>query len=487
MGYPVIKQTDFWQAKSANVIFYSSINQLKTFMKGHPLASLVDYIAKKKQLAQKSEPIQKLFVPNKKTISVLYCIYCTSDLNSYRNTVANLARLARNDQQYSLAIKVLSAQKDQDLNRYLQEICEGFYLGDYQYQGYQSAVNSSLNKSFSLTFYQEKNTKILESIKKGCIISQAQNIARDLANTPANYLTPKEFVSIAKKQCRNSAIAIKVYDKKAAEKKKMGSFLAVAQGSVQEPYMLELTLNASKKPPIILVGKGVTFDTGGISLKPSGSMSCMKGDMGGAAAVYAAMVALAQLKTKQHVKAIIPLVENMPSAMAYKPGDVITAMNNKTIEVINTDAEGRLILADALCLATTYKPKLIIDIATLTGASSVALGDVATAILGNSKQVIKRMLDQQDNVGERLWQLPIYEDYFEYLKSDVADMKNCAENRLAGTATAAMFLKQFVADYDWVHLDIASTMQNKATKGIHVKGMNGSGTRTLIEAVLTSV
>ncbi|MBH37928.1 hypothetical protein CL658_02730 [bacterium] len=488
MGLPTLDQADFWKTKSAQVIVYTNTKQLKQFVNGQTLEKLVSHLAKKNQLSESNDPIKEGLLADSKTVQHVYCLYCDeTGRDIYRNIAANLARKARKSQQHDLAITLAIPSLDESMTTIIiQQLYEGFYLGDYQYQGYQTMVPKKEKHNTKLSFYGIKNKEITSAIKKGTILAKAQNMARDLANTPANYLTPKEFVSIAKKQCRNSALSIKVYDKKAAQKKKMGSFLAVAQGSVQAPYMLELTLNASKKSPIILVGKGVTFDTGGISLKPSRSMSCMKGDMGGAAAVYAAMVALAQLKTKHHVKAIIPLVENMPSAMAYKPGDVITAMNKKTIEVINTDAEGRLILADALCLATTYKPKLIIDIATLTGACAVTLGDVANAVLGNSQTAINAFLNRQDEVGERLWQLPLYDDYVDYLKSSVADMTNCAENRLAGTSTAAMFLKQFVDTSTWVHIDIASTMENKTTKGYHVKGMNGSGTRTLIEAILAT-
>ena len=266
----------------------------------------------------------------------------------------------------------------------------------------------------------------------------------------------------------------------------MGAFLAVAQGSACLPYCIELTINPSKEKPIILVGKGVTFDTGGISIKPSKSMSLMKGDMGGAACVIAAMKGLIDSKTTKHVKAIVPLVENMPSSTAYKPGDVITAMNGTSIEVINTDAEGRLILADALCLATSYNPAYIIDVATLTGACTVALGDVATAILGNTQSLIDLFCESTKPTGERFWQLPLYEEFKHYLKSDVADIMHCAENRLAGTSTAAIFLQEFVQDVPWIHLDIASTMHHSATKGYNVKGMAGVATRSLIQFVLNS-
>tara|TARA_B100000427_G_scaffold47512_1_gene35524 strand:+ start:1976 stop:3466 length:1491 start_codon:yes stop_codon:yes gene_type:complete len=484
MKIPVIKQDDFWNTNNTTkVIIYTGIQDLKKLVKGKSIETLVDHYHKTDQLLNKKDPIKQVITSDKGIIQIVYIVFCNKkpEINDYRNIAGNIARQARKEKQMDLAITFATKPSV----NWIEHFCEGFYLGDYQYDGYQSSKTEK-RKEFKLLFYVTKEKGITKAIKTGFIIANAQNMARNLANTPANYLTPKEFVRIIKKRFYKTAVSIKVYDKKAAKKRGMGAFLAVSQGSVQDPYLLELTINRSKQDPIVLVGKGVTFDTGGISIKPSHSMSCMKGDMGGAAAVSATMSALEQLGATQYVKALIPLVENMPSANAYKPGDVVTAMNKKTIEVINTDAEGRLILADALCLATTFKPKLIIDIATLTGACSVALGDIANAVLGSSQNEVDKMLKRQIDVGERLWQLPLYEEYFDYLKSTVADFTNCAENRLAGTSTAALFLQQFVGDVNWLHLDIASTMENKTTKGYRVKGMNGSGTRTLIQAVLAT-
>ena len=484
MKSPLIKQDDFWEAEYVNkVIIYKTINELKRYVKGEVVESLVEHYYKSDQLLQKNEPIKQGVLSHQKLIQHIYFVYFDqmSAVDNVRNIAGDLARQARKARQFKLIVAGAHPLKADTV----QQWCEGFYLGDYEYKGYQSEKRPA-RKAFNLVLDVPKQTDISAAIKRGFVVAKSQNMARDLANTPANYLTPKEFMTMTKKRFSKTGVSIKVYDKKSAKKKGMGAFLAVSQGSSQEPYLLELTLNQSKEAPIVMVGKGVTFDTGGISIKPSHSMSCMKGDMGGAAAVCATMSALEELKVKKHVKALIPLVENMPSANAYKPGDVITAMNKKTIEVINTDAEGRLILADALCLATTFKPKLIIDIATLTGACSVALGNVASAVLGSPQNVVDTILSKQDDVGERLWQLPLYDEYLDYLKSSVADFTNCAENRLAGTSTAAIFLKQFVGESSWVHIDIASTMENKSTKGYQVKGMNGSGTRTLIQAILTT-
>jgi len=485
MPLPTIKTSDFFKNLALySVVFYQDQQSLKKQVSKTPLALMTDHLSHTQQLCQKKDPVVAVMITHQTTIIPVYFVYIEkkASSNSIRNTSATLARLARKKTHFNLSFGfAMSIQAQQ-----IQWICEGFYLGDYRFSGQKQTVDSDQKKEFALSLYIPKTKDFSSAIHVGTTLALAQNMARDLANTPANHLTPKAFVDTIKESAKQTSLSVKVHDKKFAHKHQMGAFLAVAQGSVEEPYILEITLNPSSQPPIILVGKGVTFDTGGISIKPSMSMALMKGDMSGAAAVAGAMTALAKMPIKTHVKAIIPLVENMPSGSAYKPGDVVQAMNKKSIEIINTDAEGRLILADALCLATTYKPRLIIDIATLTGACSVALGNVASAILGNPQKEVTAFLKRQEDVGEKLWQLPLYEEYQDYLESSVADVKHCAENRFAGTATAATFLQYFVDNIPWIHLDIASTMENKSSKGYCVKGMSGSGTRTLIQAVLDS-
>jgi leucyl aminopeptidase len=261
----------------------------------------------------------------------------------------------------------------------------------------------------------------------------------------------------------------------------MNAFLGVAQGSVEPPFMLILKYLPQKgKKAKALVGKGVTFDSGGISIKPSAKMNEMKADMSGAAAVLASMVAISHLKPAQNIVAVMALTENMPSGSAQRPGDVISAMNGKTIEIINTDAEGRLVLADALCYALTLNVSEMVDIATLTGACSVALGDVASAILGNDQALIDRFLSISQQTGEKLWQLPLYDEYNDYMKSEVADLANASENRLGGTCYGAKFLEAFVDKTPWVHLDIASMMHYAKASGYQVKGMSGVGVLNLV-------
>jgi leucyl aminopeptidase len=271
------------------------------------------------------------------------------------------------------------------------------------------------------------------------------------------------------------------------EKEGMGSLLGVAQGSRQPPKLIVLSYKGDKKSTGTLgfIGKGITFDSGGISIKPSEDMWEMKGDMAGAAAAMAALSAIAQLKPKVNVTAVIPATENLPGGKALKPGDVLKAINGKTIEVVNTDAEGRLILADALGYAVKQGLSPLVDLATLTGACHIALGDICSGILGNSQELIDKVIKAGTEAGERLWQMPMYEEYKEQNKSDVADIKNSG-GRYGGAITGAQFLAEFAGDMPWVHIDIAGTARTDKERGYLVKGATGIGVRTLINFALAS-
>lgn len=403
-----------------------------------------------------------------------------------RVSFGNVIRLASS---YSIKKCTFSCPltTDSEINAFLKGGIEGAILGSYTIA--VSKEDSTPNSVETCEFIL--NTKRISSThtslaEKAVAIAEGQNIARQLANTPANLLTPDVLKDFCANHFKKTSVKIDIINAKDAAKMGMNAFLSVAKGSTQEPFMLVFNYSPVKnQKPIALVGKGVTFDSGGISIKPSLGMGDMKGDMGGAAAVIGAMTTIAKLKPEQNVIAITPLVENMPSGGALKPGDVITAKNGKTIEVLNTDAEGRLILADALCLAVEKGAKEIIDIATLTGACSIALGRSASAILGNRKPLIAAFSKISEKTGERVWELPLYDDFLELLNSDVADIANANEDRLAGTATAAKFLEQFVSKTPWIHLDIASVMKNAATQGYKIKGMGGAGARSLAEYILS--
>ncbi len=373
-----------------------------------------------------------------------------------------------------------------------QAIAEGLMMGGYRYKGYKTnpAPHFSDDRDIKVTGILSKHKRDLENgVQKGLIIGEAVNRTRDLANTPSNHLTPTIFVDhIKEKFAKRAHFKVEIIDRDQAEKLGMHCFLAVAKGSVEPPFMAVVRYTPNKhEAPIALVGKGVTFDSGGISIKPADKMSEMKGDMSGAAAVLNAIDAIAQLELPINVIAVTPLVENMPSGNAFKPGDVIHAMNGKSVEIVNTDAEGRLILADALAYAVTQKASLIIDIATLTGACSVALGAAACAVLGRPQREIDAIIAIGEETGDRLWQLPLYDDYLEYLSSSVADIMHCTETRLAGTAIAAKFLEQFVENTPWIHLDIASQMSFGKAHGYTPKGMSGVGLRNMVELVASKV
>ena len=263
----------------------------------------------------------------------------------------------------------------------------------------------------------------------------------------------------------------------------MGAFLAVAQGSEKAPFMMHFSLNkTAAKKPLVLIGKGVTFDSGGISLKGGRGMMEMKADMTGACVVVSTLLALSSLKSKASVEVLVPLVENMPSHKAYRPGDIIVAMDKTSIEVVNTDAEGRLIMADAMCYAKTFNPKQVIDVATLTGSAVMALGPKATALFGEDRNVEVFMKSAQKS-PDTFWQMPLFEEYKEWLKSDMADLKNCTEGKPAGAITAALFLQHFIGTIPWLHLDIAATMDVEKTKGARIKGFDVPCVHTLIQHI----
>jgi leucyl aminopeptidase len=368
-----------------------------------------------------------------------------------------------------------------------QAIAEGATLGLYRFDRHKKSDEDATEIS-SMTIVEHEAAKVpamQRAAERGAIVAEAANFARDLANEPSNVLTPSELAARAETAAHEHGLGCHVYDRAWAEEMGMGSFLGVAKGSAQPPKFIVLTYQgAGESRPLGLVGKGITFDTGGISIKPAAGMEEMKGDMSGAACVIAAMVAIARLKPAINVTAIVPATENMPGGNATKPGDVLRAMNGKTIEVINTDAEGRLILADGLGYACKLDLSPVIDVATLTGAISIALGDVAFGVFTNNDALMERVRGASASSGEKCWQFPMYAEYKENIKSNVADMKNSG-SRGAGSINAAFFLKEFVDDRPWAHLDIAGVDFSDAEKGVLVKGSSGIPVRTLINLALS--
>ncbi|MEW6264309.1 MAG: leucyl aminopeptidase [Thermodesulfobacteriota bacterium] len=308
------------------------------------------------------------------------------------------------------------------------------------------------------------------------ILAEAVRRARDLGNRPANLLYPETLAEEARKLAKSAGLKIKVLDQNQARRRGMGAFLAVAQGSHRpgRVIILEYKGGAPKERPVVLVGKAITFDSGGLSLKPSEGLHNMKTDMAGGAAVLAVLAAAAGLKLKLNLVGIVPAAENMPDGGAYRPGDILTSMSGQTIEVISTDAEGRLILADALTLAREYTPYRLIDIATLTGACVVALGEKCAGLMGTSPELIADLKNASVRSGERVWEMPLIDDYYELLKSETADFKN-AGARYGGAITGALFLKKFVGDAPWAHLDIAGPSRLEKAEPDTPAGATGFG------------
>jgi leucyl aminopeptidase len=317
----------------------------------------------------------------------------------------------------------------------------------------------------------------------GSALGAGQTLARGIQVLPGNLCTPTYVGRAAEELATRHGFAVTVLDKAAITREKMGALLAVAQGSVEEPRFIVLEYQGAEGAPIVLVGKGVTFDTGGISIKPAQNMEDMKYDMSGAAAVLGTFEVLGRLKPAVHVIGLIPSTENMPSGTAVKPGDVVTSHLGKTIEVINTDAEGRLILCDALSWARRYRPACVIDIATLTGAIVVALGNSAAGVMGSDDALVEEVRQAAERAGERVWPMPLWEEYRDLMKSDIADVKN-AGGRPAGSISAGWFLREFVDGFPWAHLDIAGTAYTDREDVTRVKGPTGIGVRLFSEFVL---
>lgn len=359
---------------------------------------------------------------------------------------------------------------------------EGATLGVWKYQ--ENKRKEKQTKIPIIKFFEDSGNDKEENWKQGVIKAEAQNLARRLADTPANLMTPTIFAQNAVALLSQHNIDVQARNKAWAEKMKMGSFLSVCRGSEEPPIFLELHYRGGNtgSEPVVFVGKGVTFDTGGISLKTPGSMDEMRGDMSGAACVLSSIQAAAALKLPINVTGLIPLTENMPSGRATKPGDLVTAMNGKTIIVDNTDAEGRLILADALCYSKEFHPKFLLDIATLTGAMRVALAQGATGAFTNSADLFKKLQKSGSITGDRMWRMPLWNHYSKQVTDfPSADVNNVGKGKGGGSCTAAAFLREFVPKCDWVHLDIAGVMGPSDTLPYLHKGMSGRPTRTLIE------
>lgn len=397
-------------------------------------------------------------------------------LNIYLNLLADLSNtIKHNDKIKTIDLvmeETIATALKFDFNHYVEQTTFNLVQNFYQFDDFKS--NKTKTSLQNINIISKKN--INPAINSAIILLEGLFLVKNLGNNPANVATPKYFAKIANKIAKESKkVTIKIIDEKEAAKLKMFSFLAVGQGSVEESQMITMSYSGGKTTdkPIVLVGKGVTFDSGGISIKPSAHMETMKYDMMGAATVLGAFISAVKLELPINLVMITPCTENLPSGSAVKPGDIVKSMSGKTIEIVNTDAEGRLILCDALTYAKKYKPAIVIDIATLTGACVMALGNVSSGMYSNDDNLAQSLNNSAMRVNDKIWRMPLFDEYLEPLKSSIADLSNLAGwGTGGGSVTAAKFLECFT-DYKWAHLDIAGTAYKGGYNGTNTTGATG--------------
>jgi leucyl aminopeptidase len=412
------------------------------------------------------------------------------NLDRLRSVSAKASRIARRIKSQKLAIPVgnfLSMNAEESSYA----VVEGVLLGLYRFDKYKNGKREEKKFPSSLTLIFSSEKELTEGevgAKKAYVVAEAVNFTRDLVNEPSNVLTPTMFSHYAQQVAQEGGLEFQVLEKEEIEKLGMGAFLSVTKGSAEPPKLVILKYKGDPSHPFVLgfIGKGVTFDSGGISIKPAENMHTMTSDMAGAAACLGAMKAISKLKLPINVTAVLPLAENLPDGNAYKPGDIVKSFSGKTIEIINTDAEGRLLLCDALAYARTLGVSALVDLATLTGAVQVALGSAATGLFSNHEKFAKEVLEASERVYEPCWHMPLFEAYRTQMKGALADLKNSG-GRYGGACTAAAFLREFVEDTPWVHLDIAGTALIESDKipyqerpYLPKSGATGVGVRILV-------
>ena len=411
-----------------------------------------------------------------------------ANLELLRNASALIAKIVR-DSDWKSYITGMHFSHIDHLNIFdrTQAVVEGIMLGLYQFNVFKTMEIQKIRKLNEIVLLSDEKSfnEVQGAIQKAQILCENVNLARDLTNLPPIDKTPPILAKKFQKLCKQNGIKIAVYDKRACVRKKFNALLAMNAGSMEEPRMCVMEYSPAKaKKTIALVGKGITFDSGGLSLKPAASMEAMKSDMTGAAHVMALMLIAKQLKLPIKIIGIVAITENLPGNKAIKPGDIIKGYSGKTIEILNTDAEGRMVLSDALSLATEFKPNAIIDIATLTGAAVVALGRYYSAGFTNNKELLQEVMNAADFSGERLWELPLAQEHKDFMKSDFADLRNISKGPIgeAGASNAAAFLSYFVGETPWVHLDIAPTdflLEPDKYRQYIIPGSSGIMIRTL--------
>jgi leucyl aminopeptidase len=397
---------------------------------------------------------------------------------------ATIGALAARQRRFGSIALVVRSSPAVPVNRAVQALAEGAVLANYEGTSYKTSDDSiAWLDRVEIRVARDADAKAVE---RGRVLAECTNVARALSNEPGNVLTPREFADRAAKLARSADLKVEILDEKRIADLKMGMLMGVARGSSEPPRLVVLRYEPKKaahKAVLGLVGKGITFDTGGISIKPSENMDRMKDDMSGGAAVLCAMMAVARLRATVRCIGIIPTTENMPGGRAMKPGDILTSAEGKTVEVLNTDAEGRLILGDAMWYARRLGVTHLVDVATLTGACVVALGKTTSGLFGRPATWVEQVRRASERAGDRSWPMPLFDDYKDLLKSEIADFTNTG-GRAGGAISAAVFLKEFAGDLPWVHMDIAGTAWAEEPRPYQPKGATGVGVRTLAELAL---
>ena len=448
------------------------------------LKTLAERLLKMENFKGKEDTLAKVLLVKADQVISLYAVGLgkkdKADLDTFRRASAILCKRAKKDKVEELTVY---AGDSLDYKR-SKAIAEGLILGDYSFDKYKTKKEEETVQIKTVNIHMGNE----DGIRVGTVIAKGQNFARDIVNEPGNVINPITFAELAKKTAEEYGLEIKVYDEKQIQEMGMFALWSVGKGSSTPPRFVHLTYKPSGEPKdrIAIVGKGLTFDSGGLNIKTGDYMRTMKMDKSGACAMLAIMTVIAQLKPNVEVHGIAALAENMPSGTAYRPDDIIKAMNGKTIEIDNTDAEGRVTLADALSYASKLKPSTIIDMATLTGACVVALGEYTAGLFSNSDELSEKLLSISKETGERLWLLPLDDKRLrEKIKKGPADVVNSG-GRYGGAITAAMFLEEFVDEgIKWAHLDIAGPAYFKEEFGYYTRGGSGFGVRTCVEYILS--
>ena len=435
------------------------------------------------------KPTDTLFIPLNNEPSIIIIGIGKKDKTtkkSLRNLSSNITFICRKNKIKTINVLLPYIEEIDELE-ILYSIAEGLSLSNYDFNKYKTEKNKSIPLLESAIFYSDKKNDVLKILKKINIISENIFLCRDMINESSEICNPLSIAKDAMKLEKMPGITCDILGEKELRKLKMGLLLAVSRGSKYSPQLVILKYKGDplNKRSFALVGKGITFDSGGMNLKPSGHISDMRSDMAGAATSIFTLKAAAELKLKKNIIAVIPLCENMIGNNSYKPGDVFTAYNGKTVEIGNTDAEGRLILADALSYTEkNLKPNYIVDIATLTGACLVCFGEIIAGLLSNNDTLAECLYEAGEDTDDRVWRLPLHEEYDEDIKSDIADINNISSGRNAGTIIGAVFLKNFIKDTSWAHLDIAGTSWYSKQRGYKPKHATGYGIRLILNAIM---